>query len=171
MKKNLVLLGMMGVGKSTLGKMVSKKLKLNFLDIDRFIEKKNLMTINEIFKTKGENFFRNEEEKITLKFLKKQKLIIALGGGAFINRKIRNEVLLNNISIWLSVDIGKLSIRVSKSNKRPLLNENKKSTLKVLEKIYEKRKKIYELANHKIDCDKSSLNKIANDIISIYEKY
>ena len=61
-KKNLILLGMMGAGKSTLGKIVAKKLNLEFLDTDLNIEKKNLMTINQIFETKGEAFFRNEED-------------------------------------------------------------------------------------------------------------
>ena len=73
MKKNLVLLGMMAVGKTTLGKIVAKKQKLKFIDIDTSIEKKNVMTIEEIFKKKGEKFFRMEEEKETLKSLKKNK--------------------------------------------------------------------------------------------------
>ena len=71
MKKNLVLLGMMGVGKTTLGKILANKYKYNFIDIVSNIEKKNLMSINEIFEKKGENFFRIEEEKITLNSLDK----------------------------------------------------------------------------------------------------
>ena len=74
MKKNLVLLGMMAAGKTTLGKIVAKKQKLKFIDIDKSIEKKNVMTIEEIFKKKGEKFFRMEEEKETLKSLKKKQL-------------------------------------------------------------------------------------------------
>ena len=71
MKKNLVLLGMMAVGKTTLGKIVARKQGLEFIDIDKNIEKKNLMTINDIFKKKGENFFRLEEEKEVLRTLNK----------------------------------------------------------------------------------------------------
>ena len=71
-KKNLVLLGMMGVGKTVIGKFVAKRLKINFFDIDRLIEKKNEMKITEIFKTKGEIYFRKEEEFITIKFLSKK---------------------------------------------------------------------------------------------------
>ena len=67
MKKNLILLGMMAVGKTTVGKIVAKKQKLAFVDIDKLIEKENLMTISEIFKKKGEKFFRMEEEKEVLK--------------------------------------------------------------------------------------------------------
>ena len=69
MKNNLVLLGMMGVGKTTLGKIVAKTQGLEFIDTDAFIEKKNLMTVKEIFKKKGEIFFRNEEKKYVLKLL------------------------------------------------------------------------------------------------------
>ena len=69
-KKNLVLLGMMGVGKTRIGKYVAKRLKINFFDIDKLVEKKNEMTITEIFKTKGEIYFRKEEEFVTLKYLK-----------------------------------------------------------------------------------------------------
>ena len=89
MKKNLVLLGMMDVGKTTLGKIVAKKQKLEFIDIDLNVEKKNSMTISEIFKKKGEKFFRMEEEKEVLKSLKQNNCVIALGGGAFMNKTIR----------------------------------------------------------------------------------
>ena len=80
---------MMAVGKTTLGKIVAKKQNLEFVDIDKNIEKKNFMSINEIFEKKGENFFRIEEEKEVIKCIKKERCVIALGGGAFINKKIR----------------------------------------------------------------------------------
>ena len=91
--KNIVFLGMMGSGKTSIGFLVSKKLKLDFYDVDNYIEKKLDMKISEIFQNKGEVFFRKEEEKITLNILKKKKCIVALGGGAFINKNIKNEVL------------------------------------------------------------------------------
>ena len=92
MKKNLILLGMMAVGKTTLGKIVAKNKGLEFIDTDTIIEKKNLMTIKEIFRKKGEKFFRTEEEKEILKLLKKKNCVIALGGGAFINRNVREKI-------------------------------------------------------------------------------
>ena len=122
MKKNLVLLGMMAVGKTTLGKIVAKKQDLKFIDIDASIEKKNSMTINEIFKKKGEKFFRIEEEKEVLKSLEKNNCVIALGGGSFMNKTIRENILKNAISIWLNVDIKTLNKRVKWNQKRPLLN-------------------------------------------------
>ena len=91
MIKNLVLTGMMGVGKSTIGRSLASKLSYKFLDIDELIEKKEGSSINLIFKKKGENYFRKIENEITLENLKKKNSIIALGGGAFMNRNIRRE--------------------------------------------------------------------------------
>ena len=159
----------MAVGKSTLARIVAKKHNLKFVDIDLNIKKKNSMTIAEIFEKKGENFFRKEEEKEILKSLKKNNCIIALGGGAFINKTIRENVLKDAISIWLDVDIETLDNRIKQNYKRPLLKkENNQVKLK---EIYTLRKKIYELADHKIECDKLSKEKIAEKIIALYEKY
>ena len=168
LKKNLVLLGMMAVGKTTLGRIVAKRQGVEFADIDKNIEKKNSMTIGDIFKKKGEKFFRIEEEKESLKFLKKNNCVIALGGGSFMNKNIRESVLKNSISIWLDNNIKVLEKRAKWSNKRPLLkNENK---LKKLDNLYNQRKAIYKLANYKITCDKLSKENIVGKIISLYEK-
>ena len=168
MRKNLVLLGMMAVGKTTIAKIVAKKLKLEFIDIDTCIEKENLMKIKEIFEKKGENFFRSEEEKEVLKSLKKNNCVIALGGGAFINNTIRANVLKNAISVWLDVDVNILNKRVKWSQKRPLLKrENNK---KILEKLYEERKDFYKLANYKIACNKLSKQNVVKKIIALYAK-
>ena len=136
-KKNLVLLGMMAVGKTTLGKMVAKSQGLRFVDTDQHIEKKNLMSIKEIFETKGENFFRIEEKKEILKLVKKEGYVIALGGGAFMNKIVRKNILKNCISVWLHLDINILNKRSKWNNKRPLLkNQN---NLKKLNQIYSER--------------------------------
>ena len=169
MKKNLVLLGMMAVGKTTLGKIVAKKQELKFIDIDASIEKKNSMTIKEIFKKKGEKFFRMEEENEILKSLEKNNCVIALGGGAFMNKTVRENILKNAISIWLNVDIKTLNQRVKWNQKRPLLKEE--NNQKKITKLYAERKDIYKLANHQIACDKLSKKNIAEKIIALYEKY
>jgi shikimate kinase len=168
-KKNLVLLGMMAVGKTTLGKIVAKKQELKFIDIDASIEKKNSMTIKEIFKKKGEKFFRMEEENEILKSLEKNNCVIALGGGAFMNKTVRENILKNAISIWLNVDIKTLNQRVKWNQKRPLLKEE--NNQKKITKLYAERKDIYKLANHQIACDKLSKKNIAEKIIALYEKY
>jgi len=168
-RKNLVLLGMMGVGKTTLGKIVAKKAGLKFIDTDANIEENCLMRISEIFKKKGEKFFRLEEKKEVSKSLKESNSVIALGGGAFIDKTIRDNVLKNAVSIWLDADLKDLNKRIKWSNKRPLLN--KENTQKKINKLYNDRKNIYKLANHKINCDNLSKENIAKKIIAFYEKY
>ena len=165
-KKNLVLLGMMGVGKTRIGKYVAKRLKINFFDIDKLIEKKNKMKITEIFKIKGEIYFRKEEELVTIKYLNKKESIISLGGGGFINDKIRKKVLSECISVWLNVNLETIYKRLEKSNKRPLVYKNKQNNI---EKIFIERKKIYSLAAHEINCDNLNINQISNKIIKLYE--
>jgi len=167
-KKNLVLLGMMGVGKTTVGKIVAKKQGMEFIDTDKNIEEKCLMKISEIFKKKGEKFFRSEEEKEVLKSLKKNNCIIALGGGAFINKTIRDNVLKNTVSMWLDIDLKTLNKRIKWNKKRPLLD--KEDNQKKINKLYSERKDIYKLANYRIDCDYLSKKSIAKKIIIFYEK-
>ena len=169
MRKNLVLLGMMGVGKTTLGKIVAKKVGLKFIDTDTNIEKNCLMRISEIFKRKGEEFFRLEEEKEVLKSLKESNSVIALGGGAFINKTVRDNILKSAVSIWLDADLKSLNKRIKWNNKRPLLNIN--NNQKKINKLYDKRKNIYKLANRRINCDNLSKQNIVKKIITFYEKY
>ena len=169
MRKNLVLLGMMAVGKTTVGKMIAKTQSLQFIDTDTIIENKNSMTIKEIFKQKGENFFRLEEEKEIPKLLNKNNCVIALGGGAFMNKKIRESVLKNSISVWLDIDLKTLNQRIKWNKKRPLLKKN--NNQKKMNELYELRKNIYKLANYKIECDKLSIQDILKKIIELYEKY
>ena len=88
-KKNLVLVGMMGSGKSSIGKLLSKKIGLEFIDIDKLIEEEENKSISDIFKINGEKYFRDLEEKISIKKLKSENKVISLGGGGYINQKIR----------------------------------------------------------------------------------
>ena len=165
--KNLVFLGMMGSGKTTLGKIISKKLKKEFIDIDHEIEIKEKMKISELFLKKGEPFFRKLEEKISLQNLKKTNAVISLGGGAFINKKIQSEVLKNHVSIWLKWDNKNLINRIKNSQKRPLtiqLNNDE------LDKLIDKRSKIYAKAKYQIKCDKLSKLEIINKIMELNEK-
>ena len=159
----------MGVGKTTLGKLVAKNQGLEFIDTDANIEDKNSMTINEIFEQKGENFFRLEEKKEILNLLSKQDCVIALGGGAFMDKTIRESVLKNAISVWLDIDLKILNQRLKWNQKRPLVK--KYNNQKKLNELYEQRKNIYQLANHKIVCDKLNKEDIVNQIIRLYEKY
>ena len=163
--KNLVLVGMMGSGKSTIGYLLSKKLNLKFVDIDRHIEEESGFKISDIFNKKGEVFFREIEKKISLRFLKLNKQVIALGGGGFMNENIREEVISKHISFWLNWNSITLIKRLKLSKKRPLVRDLSEEDIK---KIIYKRTKIYSLANYKINCEKFSKNEIVKKIINIY---
>ncbi len=157
----------MGVGKSTIGLAVSKTLNMNFVDVDVEIEKKEFSSIKSIFDNKGEKYFREIEEKISMSFLNNEESVIALGGGAFINAKIRNKILESAVSVWLDLKIDLLLRRLKDSKKRPLLDNN--NLRKVLNNIYDERKKTYNLANYKIKCDQVEKSQIVKKIVEIYE--
>jgi len=165
-KKNLILIGMMGSGKSTIGSLISKKLNVKFIDIDSVLEDVTKMKIVEIFEKKGENFFRNLEEKITLKLLNSTNNVISLGGGGFINEKIRKEVLKNNFSFWLNCDTQTLLNRIKKNQRRPIAFNLSDSELT---ELITKRTKIYSKAQFKINCHKLSKTEIVKKILKIYE--
>jgi len=166
--KNLTLTGMMGVGKSTIGKILAKKLNYNFVDVDKIIEAKEGLSINLIFKNKSERHFRKIENDVTLLELKKDDSVISLGGGAFLNNTIRKKAKKLSISFWLDVPVDELIKRLKKSRKRPLLF--KKNTTETIKKIYFDRKKIYNEADHRITCSSLRSEEIANKIINLYEK-
>jgi shikimate kinase/shikimate kinase/3-dehydroquinate synthase len=165
-KENLVFLGMMGSGKSSIGLLVAKKLKLNFIDIDNEIEKKLGISISKIFEYKGESFFRKVEEQVTLKKLKIHSSVISLGGGAFMNENIRKEILKSHLSFWLYWNNNILLGRIKNSNKRPLaVNSSDDQIIDLIEE----RSRFYTKALFKIKCDNLTKNEVVNKIIKIYE--
>ena len=167
LNKNIVLVGMMGSGKSTIGYLLSKSANLSYIDIDKFIEKETGLKIYNIFEKNGEAYFRNLEEKITLKLLKSKRRIISLGGGGFINKNIRKEVLNNNLSFWLNWKNSTIVKRILKSKKRPIAINSNENDLK---KLISDRSKIYSEAHFKINCETLTKNMIVNQIIERYEK-
>ena len=167
-KENLVFLGMMGSGKSSIGSLVAKKLDLDFVDVDKEIEKELGLSISKIFETKGEDYFRKFEEKITLKILKIHSTVVSLGGGAFVNKVIRKEVLKNHISFWLNWNDEILINRIKNSKKRPIAF---KSTDNELIDLIKKRSNIYSKALYEIKCDKLSKNEIVKKVLKNYETH
>ena len=140
-KINISIMGLMGSGKSSIGKELSKIYKLKFVDTDYEIEKETGKSINDLFSSYGEKYFRNIEEKVCLKVLNYKNCIISLGGGSIINKEIRNIIKKNSYSIFLNVKIDVLLKRLTNTKKRPLLlNVDKK---KFMNDLYEKRKKYY----------------------------
>ena len=167
-KENLVFLGMMGSGKSSIGSIVSRKLNIDFIDVDKEIEKKSGIAIFQIFKGEGEKYCREIEEITTLKILKNNKTVISLGGGAFLNNNIKREILKNHISFWLNWDIKTLINRIKDSPKRPVAFNASKNELVDLIK---KRSTVYSKAMYKVDCENLSKNEIVKNILKIYEAH
>ena len=165
-KKNLVLVGMMGSGKSTIGKLLSEKLNLKFYDIDKIIEFDQKMKIAEIFTQKGEKIFRAIEEKTTIDHLDLSEVVISLGGGSFLNENIRKKAINKSKTFWLNWNSSTLISRIKKSKKRPIaFNLNDSEILELIEK----RAKIYSKAQFKINCHKLKKTEIVNKILKIYE--
>ena len=158
---------MMGVGKSTIGKRLAKKLRFKFIDLDKLIEKGEKSSIKDIFEIKGENYFRKIEKKIALQELKRSNTVIALGGGAFMNKDIRKGVELSSVSFWLDLNTKALLKRLKNSKKRPLLNQG--NLHETVNKIYLERKKFYNQANYRIRCNSISANEIILKILKLYE--
>lgn len=160
------LIGMMGSGKSSVGKILSKGLNLPFIDIDKDIEKKENLSVKKIFEQKGENYFRILETK-TLKKNKKPA-VVSCGGGIVLDKKNRDFLVNNGYTIYLKASISNLKKRLFDKNDRPLINNN---DLQIsLEKIYNQRKSLYNsVANHSINTDKLSITEVCKLIIEKIE--
>ena len=165
-KKIIVLTGMMGSGKSTVGKNLALKLKRDFIDSDLEVSKASELSINEIFDQFGEEYFRSGEKKIIKKFLleKNKNLVLSIGGGAFIDKELRNLINNKSISIWLNASYDTLLKRLNKNTKnRPLFFGHE---LKVkLQELIDQRTKYYKLAHLEIDVNGLHVSGIIENII------
>ena len=164
LKKNIVLIGMMAAGKTTIGFKLAKKLKFHFIDIDSQIEKSENKKIIDIFKDKGEEYFRKIEEKTTLSYLNKTNSVISIGGGAFLNSKIRKKIKNNSRSVWLSWKFKTILTRLSRNKRRPVVLKLNKNDLA---NLYKKRVKFYKMSDFKINCEHKNKNEIINQITKI----
>ena len=168
MNNTLVLTGMMGSGKTSIGKEASTILGLKFYDTDLEIEKKLNMKIKDIFKLKGQNYFRQVEEKICIDLINGERKIVALGGGAFLNSEIRKIVLKKSFSIWINVNLKTIVKRIKLSkNIRPMLDyDNLENSIKT---ILDERAPIYKMASITIEANNVSKKKIISEIQKNYE--
>ena len=160
---------MMGSGKSTIGALLSKKMNIKFIDLDSKIESIEKQTVSQIFKLKGEKYFRTIETETILTLLdsKEKELVLSLGGGSFLNEKIRKSVKNNSFSFWLDWNPSTIIKRIRKSSKRPLiqgLNDQE------IEKMMLDRNKYYAKSNFKIDCDNHKKNEIVDKIVSVLKE-
>jgi len=156
------LIGMMGSGKSSVGKLLANKLQFSIIDIDKEIEKDEELSIKEIFEKKGENYFREIESKYLLR--KSESAVVSCGGGIILNKKNREFFKNNGYTIYLKASIPVLETRLFNKNNRPLINNN--NLQKSLKKIYNERKYLYRsVANHSINTDKLSIEDVCKLII------
>ena len=168
-KKKIVLVGMMGSGKSTIGALLSKKMNIKFIDLDTKIETIEKQKVSQIFKLKGEKYFRALETETISSILtsKEKEFVLSLGGGSFLDEKVRKNVKNSSVSFWLNCNTATIIKRIKNSSKRPLiqgLNEQG------IEKMILERNKYYAKSDFKINCDNHKKNEIVDRIASILKK-
>jgi shikimate kinase len=145
LKKTIVLVGMMGAGKTAVGRALAQRLGVSFLDSDAEIEVAANRTVPEIFERDGEPFFRTKETQIIERLLAEKRCVLSTGGGAFLSEQNRMNISGKGISVWLNADLELLWNRVRNKDTRPLLRTlNPKSTL---QDIYDQRVPTYALAD------------------------
>lgn len=149
--RSIVLVGMMGAGKSSIGKKLAQRLQMNFIDADDEIEKAAGMKISEIFERFDESYFRDGERRVIARLIEGRPMVIATGGGAFINTETRTLIREKALSIWLDADLDILVERVSRRGHRPLLTG--KNPRDVLRELGEIRNPIYAQADIHIRTD------------------
>ncbi|MFT6088712.1 shikimate kinase [Sulfitobacter sp.] len=164
LKKSVVLVGMMGAGKTAVGRALAVKLGVPFLDSDHEIETAANLTVPEIFERDGEPFFRKREAEVIARLLDEEPGILSTGGGAFLAPANRDIISAKGVSVWLEADIDLIWNRVRHRNSRPLLRTS--NPRKTLEELFHVRVPIYKLANLSTTSKPNlSIDKMANRVI------
>lgn len=163
--KTIILTGMMGAGKTTISKILGKKLNIKSIDIDTLIEQNENEKISEIFSNKGENYFRNIEKETIKNNFNSDNLIISLGGGALENNETRDFLLKNSTIIYLKTSPEVIYERIKNNTSRPLLCGN--MSVEKISEILEKREANYQSATITITTDNKTPEKIAEEIIGV----
>ncbi len=163
-KRNLIFVGLMGAGKSAIGRLVAQSLSVPFIDTDAEIEKVSRMTISELFAAYGEVEFRALEARVIERLLRGGPRVVSTGGGAFINENTRHQIKIGGISVWLKADLDVLWERVSKREHRPLLKtENPRQTL---ENLMIQRYPIYAEADLTVQSENVRKDVMVNEVLS-----
>jgi shikimate kinase len=162
--RSIVMVGLMGCGKSSIGRRLAAALGLPFLDADDEIERAALKTIPEIFADHGEAYFRDGERKVIKRLLANGPQVLATGGGAFMNEETRAAIRASGISVWLRADLDVLLRRVAKRDNRPLLKVDDPAA--VMRGLIEQRYPVYAEADITIDSRDTTHDVIVNEIIT-----
>ena len=165
LSKSIVLTGLMGSGKSAIGKVLSERMGVPLSDTDRIIEKEVGKTIYEIFNDSGEKYFRQVEEKVVGRVLDETAHIISTGGGSILSSKTRNVIKSKSFSIWVQCDVNIISNRILYQEKRPLLKSKKIEDI-LIEKNKE-RIKFYRQADSQTVNENSNLETTVEDIVKV----
>lgn len=160
---NIVLFGFMASGKSTIAKILSKKLKMEFVEMDDLIEQETGITISKIFTEKGEQYFRTMEREVVKGLASRDNIIISTGGGVVLNKDNLDDFKKNGVTISLMVSPEIVLKRTVDTNHRPLLDVGDK--LKEITNLLNKRKEHYEQADYIIDTDDLSPEEAAHKIM------
>jgi shikimate kinase len=169
-RRSVVLIGMMGVGKSSIGRRLAARLAIRFVDADTEIEKAAGMSISDIFARHGEADFRSGEARVIARLLEGGPQVLATGGGAFVNEGTRSAIKAKGVSIWLSAEYEVLLQRISKrKNERPMLQtDNPEETLRHLLKV---REPTYALADLTVQSREGPHDLIVAEIVSALAAY
>jgi shikimate kinase len=161
--RSIVLVGLMGAGKSTVGRRLAQALKLPFRDADHEIEAAAGMTIPDIFSVHGESYFRDGERRVIARLLQEGPMVLATGGGAFMNEETRQAIAEQGISVWLKADLDILMRRVRKRATRPLLqNPDPEGTMR---RLMELRHPVYATAALTIDSHEAPHDRVVAEIV------
>ncbi|MBR2690006.1 MAG: shikimate kinase [Aquamicrobium sp.] len=162
--RSIVFVGLMGAGKTAIGRKTAGALGLTFIDSDQEIEGVSRMTIPELFERYGETEFRALEQRVILRLLEQGPQVLSTGGGAFMNAQTREAIAAHGISVWLKADLDLLMDRVSKKQNRPLLKTaNPRATL---QKLMDDRYPTYALANVTVPTRDERKEVIAEEVIA-----
>lgn len=148
-ERSIVLVGLMGSGKSTVGRRLAKTLQLPFYDADTEIERAAGESINEIFELRGEDMFRRGEAKVIARLLEDKQCVLATGGGAFMNEETRQIIGERAISVWLQADLDLLMARVLRRDTRPLLRKGDPE--ETMRRLMEERNPVYAKADISVE--------------------
>lgn len=168
LNKPVVLVGLMGAGKSTVGRRLAAALGVDFVDSDNEIAEAAGCSISEIFETYGESMFRDLEKRVLNRLLSSPPCVIATGGGAFMNQEIREAIKAQTVSIWLRAELDVLVERVSRRDTRPLLKTGDKG--EILKRLIDERYPVYSEAHITIDSNVGPHDSVVNDILFALEK-
>ncbi len=161
--RTLVLVGLMGAGKTSVGRRLAEKLEIPFVDADHEIELAASKTIPEIFNDHGEDYFREGERRVIARLLENGKQVLATGGGAFMNAETREKIKGHGLSLWLKADLDVLLKRVAKRNDRPLLL--KEDPAIVMKRLIDQRYPVYAEADITVESRDVQHGQMVNDVI------